>query len=104
MEQRKSAYELLSEESDREIDKRWQRPESGWFKVNTDSARQLDSGFAATGGLVKDENGVWHSGFARNIGICSIVEAELWGIHQWVDIRKEDDDKKSDLCNRQLQH
>ncbi|PPS11959.1 hypothetical protein GOBAR_AA08683 [Gossypium barbadense] len=113
----KLEYELLSEESDRQINKRWQViwkikgpqraslacgswkfakqygtmemtyynrpfiPESGWLIVNIDGARQLKSGIAIAEGSVRDENGVWHSGFARNIRICSTADAKLWGIH-----------------------
>lgn len=32
------------------------------------------------GGVFRDENGVWHRGFAHNIGRCNRFEAEFWAI------------------------
>ncbi|PPD92735.1 hypothetical protein GOBAR_DD10331 [Gossypium barbadense] len=57
------------------------RPKSRWTKVNIDGARQLEKGYAASRGSIRDENGVWPSGFARNIEICSTIEVELRGIY-----------------------
>ena len=33
------------------------------------------------GGLIRVENGDWIVGFARNIGITTSFQAELWAIH-----------------------
>ena len=30
---------------------------------------------------MRDENGMWQGGFALNIGICSAVLVELWGVY-----------------------
>ncbi|KAK5772900.1 hypothetical protein PVK06_049202 [Gossypium arboreum] len=48
--------------------------------LNNDGAVHLDSGFAATGGVVRDKSGNWIIGFHRFLGKCSIFDAELWGI------------------------
>ncbi|KAH1120954.1 hypothetical protein J1N35_004114 [Gossypium stocksii] len=50
-------------------------------RVNTDGARKTNTGLAAAGGVLRGHNGRWKAGFARNIGVYSIVEAKLWGIH-----------------------
>lgn len=36
----------------------------------------------STGGLIKDYNGIWLSGFSSFIGTCHILKAELWSIQQ----------------------
>ncbi|KAK5844588.1 hypothetical protein PVK06_000728 [Gossypium arboreum] len=43
--------------------------------------RKTNTGLAAAGGVPRDHNGGWKAGFARNIGVYSIVVAKLWGIH-----------------------
>ncbi|KAK5787192.1 hypothetical protein PVK06_041845 [Gossypium arboreum] len=48
--------------------------------LNTDGVVQLDTGFAAAGGIVRDKDGNWIAGFHRFIGKCSVFDAELWGI------------------------
>ncbi|MBA0694486.1 hypothetical protein Goari_004770, partial [Gossypium aridum] len=40
----------------------------------------IDEGFAAAGGYVRNHKGEWIIGFARYLGNCSVLEAELWGI------------------------
>lgn len=32
------------------------------------------------GGLIRDDCGKWVRGYARKVGFCSVLEAELWGI------------------------
>ncbi|KAH1131744.1 hypothetical protein J1N35_003122 [Gossypium stocksii] len=39
-----------------------------------------DSGFAATGGVVRDQDGNWIVGYNRFLGLCSPFEAEIWSI------------------------
>ncbi|KAH1063489.1 hypothetical protein J1N35_028476, partial [Gossypium stocksii] len=48
--------------------------------LHTDGAVQLDSGNASFGGVVRDANRDWIFGYSRHLGICSIFNAELWGI------------------------
>ena len=59
----------------------WQRPGSGWYKLNTDGAARGYPGLATAGGVVRGEYGMWEGGFAINIGICSASLAELWGVY-----------------------
>ncbi|KAF7838891.1 ribonuclease H [Senna tora] len=63
---------------------RWLPPEAGWVKVNVDgacSSKGRDHGHAACGGVVRDENGNYMVGFLKNLGSCSPIQAELWGVH-----------------------
>lgn len=59
---------------------KWNPPEKGWVRLNTDGSCCRSSLLASCGGLIRDENGVWKGGFARKVGSCLILEAELWGL------------------------
>ena len=59
---------------------RWEKPCSGWLKLNTDGASMGNPGLAGGGGLLRDEDGSWIGGFARKIGISSSFTTELWAI------------------------
>ncbi|KAE8700836.1 60S ribosomal protein L12 [Hibiscus syriacus] len=51
-----------------------------WFKLNTDGSKRLDPSLATCGGGIRDHRGVWVSGFAKPIGCCTTLDAEVWGI------------------------
>ncbi|MBA0668471.1 hypothetical protein Goklo_001378 [Gossypium klotzschianum] len=53
---------------------------SSWVYLRTDGSIRLDEEFAAVGGYVCDHNGGWIIGFCRYLGNCIVIEAELWGI------------------------
>ena len=59
----------------------WQPPKWSFFKLNTDEALKR-SGLANAGGLVRNYCREWVCGFSMNLGSCSIMEAELWGLYQ----------------------
>ncbi|KAK8533234.1 hypothetical protein V6N12_076510 [Hibiscus sabdariffa] len=61
---------------------RWQKPPKGWWKLNSDGATIFGSGLSSCSGVVRDEYGKWLIGFSQQISICSIVEAELWGVYE----------------------
>ncbi|MBA0820368.1 hypothetical protein Gohar_022194 [Gossypium harknessii] len=50
------------------------------IKVFFNGSVRIDDGFAAAGGFVCDHNGEWIFGFNRYLGMCTVVDAELWGI------------------------
>ena len=50
------------------------------MKLNTDGSSLGNLGLVGGGGLIRDENGDWIVGFARNIGITTSFQAELWAI------------------------
>ncbi|KAL6276567.1 hypothetical protein ACE6H2_020168 [Prunus campanulata] len=58
----------------------WQAPLLGTCKVNTDGGRNNTTGMIGAGGLLRDADGAWLKGFTGNLGVGSILEAELWGI------------------------
>ncbi|KAK8502048.1 hypothetical protein V6N12_003397 [Hibiscus sabdariffa] len=60
----------------------WTRPPVGWHKLNSDGALDSRNGIVSCGGLIRDDRGSWLIGFSKRIGICSILEAELWGIYE----------------------
>ena len=59
---------------------RWHPPPLGFFKLNTDGTSLGNPGLASAGGLLRNSDGSWISGFIRNIGIASSFAAELWGV------------------------
>ncbi|KAA3474605.1 RNA-directed DNA polymerase (Reverse transcriptase) [Gossypium australe] len=53
---------------------------SNWVSLNTDGSVKFDEGFAASGGCVRDYNSEWIIEFAKYLGNYIVLEAELWGI------------------------
>ncbi|MBA0703993.1 hypothetical protein Golax_016283 [Gossypium laxum] len=45
------------------IEQRWQRLDSGWFKINFDGSVSKNNTKAAIGGAVQNSNGEWLMGF-----------------------------------------
>ncbi|KAL4379262.1 hypothetical protein GQ457_02G040270 [Hibiscus cannabinus] len=60
---------------------KWFAPPHGWVKANVDGAVRLHDSAAVCGGLIRDEEGNWLIGFSRSLGCCSVLFAELWGVH-----------------------
>nr|XP_023911030.1 uncharacterized protein LOC112022645 [Quercus suber] len=56
---------------------RWERLPEGWVKLNTDRAAKGNLGLAGCGGVVRDENGKWLTGFSKRIRISTSFVAEL---------------------------
>ena len=59
----------------------WKLPNWPWCKLNTDGARK-ELGASSAGGLIHNHQGMWLTGFGFNIGVCSVIAAELWGLYQ----------------------
>ncbi|PPD69670.1 hypothetical protein GOBAR_DD33449 [Gossypium barbadense] len=51
----------------------------GWLKINADGERNTISGQTTADGCIRDHRGRWVIGSSRNIGVCSVMDAELWG-------------------------
>ncbi|KAL4352380.1 hypothetical protein GQ457_06G019070 [Hibiscus cannabinus] len=51
------------------------------IRANSDGARSQANGCTSCGGAIRDSWGGWKLGFYKFIGICSIVEAKLWGVY-----------------------
>ena len=59
---------------------RWEKPDLGWFKLNTDGTANGSAGNAAGGGLIRDDRGNWVMGFSRKIGRADSFVAEIWAL------------------------
>ncbi|KAL4369220.1 hypothetical protein GQ457_05G009730 [Hibiscus cannabinus] len=66
------------------LDQGWSAPRQGWIKANADGASALGSCKATAGGVLRDENGAWIFGFARKLGVCSSLIAEIWAVHNYL--------------------
>lgn len=65
--------------SKKEIFVGWTPPPPGFIKVNVDGASKGNLGIAGCGCVLRNHEGHWIVGAARNLGICSSGKAELWG-------------------------
>ena len=59
---------------------RWEVPERGTLKLNTDGATSKVLGVARGGGLIRDNQGNWVVGFSRRIGVTNSFMAEVWAL------------------------
>ena len=62
----------------RHIQIRWEKPASNWSKLNSDGSFVHNIGIASGGGLIRNSDGDWIMGYARNIGSTSSEAAEGW--------------------------
>ena len=58
----------------------WDKPQEGWFKLNSDGASLGNPGKAGGGGLIRDSCGRWIKGYMRYIGISTSIIAEFWAL------------------------
>lgn len=58
---------------------KWMKPASREIKLNTDGSR-IGLAITAFWGVFGVDQGVWLGGFARNLGVASVLCAELHGI------------------------
>ncbi|KAF7831789.1 putative ribonuclease H protein At1g65750 family [Senna tora] len=66
---------------------KWQKLDSDWLKVNVDGASKLDSSqHASCGGVARDHRGHFVAGFAKNLGSCDALQAELWSVMLGLDL------------------
>ena len=59
------------------------------IKVNTDGSSLGNPGPAGFGGLARDDQGKWLTGFAGFIGDATILKAELWAVREAMMLIKE---------------
>lgn len=55
----------------------WDFPRHGWVKLNVDGSRRISFGNVGAGGVLRNSSGDWIGGFAVNLGIGNILDAEL---------------------------
>ncbi|KAE8681196.1 hypothetical protein F3Y22_tig00111338pilonHSYRG00169 [Hibiscus syriacus] len=70
----------------------WGHSKDGQFSVKSafkDPYLMNSNGYAAAGGLIRDEEGNWIQGFMINIGKTTSTLAEVWGLRQGLLLAKE---------------
>ena len=66
----------------------WQPPLPDILKLNTDASLEGGSGYAFGGGLICDTAWTWRYCFVANIGVCSILTAEIWCLFHELQLAK----------------
>ncbi|KAF7823562.1 heat shock 70 kDa protein-like [Senna tora] len=65
----------------------WDKPPARWVKLNVDgSVISKPDTISSCGGIIRNEEGHFVGGFTRNLGDCSITQAELWGIYSGLEL------------------
>ncbi|PQM43263.1 hypothetical protein Pyn_40418 [Prunus yedoensis var. nudiflora] len=64
----------------------WSFPHHGWYKLNVDGTYRSGSGCIAGGGVIRNQEGEWLSGFAANLGTGKVIEAELWALYRGLEL------------------
>ncbi|KAL4388073.1 hypothetical protein GQ457_09G018440 [Hibiscus cannabinus] len=59
----------------------WSPPPGLFIKVNIDATHHPSDGFARCGVVTRDFLGSWKFSFAKSLGVCSVVDVELWGVY-----------------------
>lgn len=59
--------------------KGWKPPISDVIKLNKDGARKYNNS-AGCGGILRNHKGEWKGGFSNNVGNCSALLTEFWGV------------------------
>ncbi|KAF7815039.1 reverse transcriptase [Senna tora] len=54
--------------------------DSGWMKLNSDGSCNSSTKDIVAGGIIRDDNGNWVSGYSKYIGKGNAIIAELWGV------------------------
>ncbi|KAE8693912.1 hypothetical protein F3Y22_tig00110788pilonHSYRG00090 [Hibiscus syriacus] len=60
----------------------WSPPPRGWMCLNTDGAVATLDGRGSIGGVIRNSNREWITGFTKNVGTTSILHTELWSIYE----------------------
>jgi ribonuclease HI len=66
----------------------WKQPQDGWFKLNCDGAHKSSINLSGCGGLLRNSYGICVSSFARKIGSCDALHAEMWGMYIGMDLAR----------------
>ncbi|OIT27443.1 putative ribonuclease h protein, partial [Nicotiana attenuata] len=76
-----SEYQLLKCNSNtrctHQIMLKWEPPQEGCFKLNTDGAAKGKNGIGGAGGILRNHNGSWMLGYMENIPYTSTLGAEF---------------------------
>ena len=67
---------------------RWDKPQSGWTRLNTDGSAFGNPGRAGGGSLIRDDQGNCVAGFSMNIGFSTSFLVELWALRDGLTLCK----------------
>ncbi|XVF14209.1 hypothetical protein REPUB_Repub09cG0038300 [Reevesia pubescens] len=56
----------------------WSKPDAQYVKINGDGNAMGQSGLATTGGLLRDDGGMWLCGFTYIVGVACVLTSKLW--------------------------
>lgn len=59
---------------------KWNIPNSGWIKINSDGAASRDDAWSMVGGVLRNSTGNWVEGYQRYVGRGSTMNVELGAI------------------------
>jgi len=65
---------------------KWEKPTSGWVKLNIDGSALGNLGITGCEGLVRDEDRNWVIEFARKIGKSSSFIVEIWALRDGLNV------------------
>ncbi|KAL2242478.1 UNVERIFIED_CONTAM: putative ribonuclease H protein [Sesamum indicum] len=65
---------------------KWNKPDRGWIKINTDGASKGNPGPAGAGGIARDERGAAIFAFYEFIGEATNMYAEVYGLFKALQI------------------
>ena len=60
----------------------WVPPGEDWNKLNTNGSWDKNSGHISAGGVMRNKERNWLKGFVLSKGIGNVLEAELWGMFE----------------------
>ncbi|KAL0368127.1 UNVERIFIED_CONTAM: putative ribonuclease H protein [Sesamum calycinum] len=66
---------------------KWNKPDRGWIKINTDGASKGNLGPSGAGGIARDEKGVAIFAFYEFIGEATNMCAEIFGLFKALQLR-----------------
>ncbi|KAI3446364.1 hypothetical protein Pfo_003029 [Paulownia fortunei] len=75
-------YHFITGKTKKTIQVHWAKPQSGWFKLNTDGASRRTEGTAGAGGIIRDHLGDPILAFQDFIGPASSIFSELYALNR----------------------
>lgn len=58
----------------------WKPPLMGWVTINTDACFKTHNELAGCGGVLRDDNGDWVTGFSCTVRVENSAEVECWAL------------------------
>ncbi|KAL0012657.1 hypothetical protein SO802_007765 [Lithocarpus litseifolius] len=68
------------------INVQWNRPPANWYNLNSDESSLGNPRLAGEGGIIRNSDREWVSGYARAIGCTTSVAVEPWALRDGLNI------------------